>query len=198
MHWYWVNTSLKAVYMLFAGWEEGGPATKCCRHGGAWKESGKYANCQLKVWRTDDEDYTTFLKYGELCKLSIQGKVCWEWSKCWNHYYFVSNKFGQISAIWWERKEKICKSQMIKNTPRTKMIFLDTMQRLADTERLMVVILINWAPAGKENMRAWRHWRRPRWLQPPTQGLLKQNHAYPSLGVILKRINNIDITTNLW
>ena len=59
--------------MPFAGWEEGGPATKCCRHGGAWKESGKYANCQLKVWKKDEEDFTTFLKYGEQCKWSIQG-----------------------------------------------------------------------------------------------------------------------------
>ena len=56
--------------MLFAGWEEGGSTSKCCRHGGARKESGKYANCQLKVWRKDDEDFTTFLKCGELCKLS--------------------------------------------------------------------------------------------------------------------------------
>ena len=54
--------------MLFAGWEEGGSTSKCCRHGGARKESGKYANCQLKVWRKDDEDYTTFLKYSRFAE----------------------------------------------------------------------------------------------------------------------------------
>ena len=36
---------------ICAGWSEGGPPSKCCRHGGAWKESGKYANCQFKVWK---------------------------------------------------------------------------------------------------------------------------------------------------
>ena len=128
--------------MLFAGWEEGGSTSKCCRHGGARKESGKYANCQLKVWREDDEDFTTFLKCGELCKLSrfaengrnvetiiIMSQI--------NFDNFL--KFGE--GEWRKYASHTCNLDQIREDV-FKIIFLDMMQRLADTERLIVVILI--------------------------------------------------------